>query len=175
MRTMISTILAAAACVALTTPTPALAQHRGGGGHAGGGHGGGHSGWNGGGHSGWHGGAWRGPGVGHGGNWHGGHHWRGGYGHHWRGGFGVGFYLGPSWYWGPSYAPVWYDYPVVQYAPVYAPAHAPAYVVEGSGPATVPPDYVAPPAGTVQYYCPSGGYYPTVAACPQGWLRVVPR
>ena len=160
MRTILSTILIAAACAVLSTP--ALA--RGGGGGGGGG------GWSGGGHSG--GGGW--SGGGHSGGWHGGHygHSHGYYGG-WCCGYGVGIYLGAPWYYGsyyyPAYYPAYYEYPAVQYAPVY-PQSAPA---QGTG-STTPPDYVAPPAGTVQYYCPSGGYYPAVATCPQGWLRVVP-
>jgi hypothetical protein len=42
-----------------------------------------------------------------------------------------------------------------------------------------PPVYVAPPpapAPAYWYYCPDArAYYPYVAACPGGWLTVVPR
>jgi hypothetical protein len=163
MRTILSTILVAAACAVLSTST--LARGGGGGGGGGGGHGSG-GGWHGGGGGGWH-----------GGGYHGGGHWHGGYYGGWCCGYGVGIYLGSPWYWGsayypyyPAYYPAYYDYPAVQYAPVTQQA-APAPGAQSSG---TPPDYVAPPAGTVQYYCPSGGYYPAVATCPQGWLRVVP-
>ena len=135
----------------------ALAQHRGGGGGQ----------WSG---NGSHGGDWN-----HG-NWNGSSHWRGGdwHGSHWHGGHFRGnfsVFLGPSLYWGPAFYPYYYPaYTYYDYAtPVYT-APAPAY---SAPPATY--QYNAHPA-TYQYYCPSGGgYYPNVPACPEGWLRVVPR
>jgi hypothetical protein len=87
--------------------------------------------------------------------------------------------LGWPWYWwGPSYY-YGYGYPYYSYPAYTYPAAsyygAPAYYdstdqyVEPSG--SVAP---APAAPQSQYYCPDSGYYPSVQACPRGWLRVVP-
>ncbi|MEO6749678.1 MAG: BA14K family protein [Casimicrobiaceae bacterium] len=167
-------ILIVAATAALCALPLAVAQAQGsshGGGHGGGGgggamHGGSPGGSHGGGsHGGWHGG---GP---HGGHWHGGGGWHGGYG-----GFGGpywNFYLGAPWYpslaWGyPGYYPYddggasdYYDNP------------APAYWGP-SGPAPAPSMNAAPSAPPTQfrYYCPDGGYYPSVRTCPKGWVQM---
>jgi hypothetical protein len=70
-------------------------------------------------------------------------------------------FVGIPWYWPSYYAyPYYYD--------------SPTYYYDYDAPATV---YVQPQtrsAPATQYYCPDTGYYPTVQACPQGWLRVVP-
>jgi len=77
-------------------------------------------------------------------------------------------FVGPRFYVGPRYYP-YYAYPYPYY-PYYD--YAPPVVV------TPPPaDYVqrAPETG-YWYYCQDPpGYYPTVAACPGGWLQVAPR
>ena len=141
------TLTALAAAMGMAS-TAALAQHHGGGGHGGGG-------WHGGGGQGgsWDGGGW------HGGGWHGGH----GHGGHVHGSFSV--FLGPSFYWGPAYYPgYWYD------TPAY---YGPTYYYEDPAPVYVEPAPAAP-ASTYRYYCPSGGYWPDVKSCPQGWLRVLP-
>lgn len=125
-----------------------------------------------------------------GGNWHGGGSWnRGGgnwhHGHSSRVFIGLGFGA-PFWGWGwwPAYYPAYYpyssyysaypyyaaDYPYgYEYgfdsvAPGYVQKDAPAYSQQGSGQGR---DY--------SYYCPDpAGYYPQVATCARGWLRVVP-
>jgi len=124
-----------------------------------------------------------------GGNWHGGGSWnRGGgnwHGHGSRVFIGLGFGA-PLWGWGwwPAYYPAYYpyssyysaypyyaaDYPYgYEYgfdsvAPGYVQKDAPAYSQQGSGQGR---DY--------SYYCPDpAGYYPQVATCARGWLRVVP-
>jgi hypothetical protein len=144
-----------------------------------------------------HGGS-RGGGTHAGGQWHSGGNWSGGgswsrSGGNWHGGgwhgsrvfVGVGFgapWLG--WGWWPGYYPAYYPYyagyyPAYPYAvdypygyeygyesmaPSYVQKDAPAYDQQGSG-----------QRGQYQYYCPDpAGYYPQVATCARGWLRVVP-
>ena len=77
--------------------------------------------------------------------------------------------VGPAW-WGPPY-PYWGYYSPRYY--VYPP---PAVVVQE------PPVYIAqppaapPPPQSYWYYCPSAqGYYPSVATCPEAWIKVPPR
>jgi len=156
----------------------AIAQGHGGGGHGGGGsaggfHGGGGN-WHGGGD--WHGG---------GGNWHGGGDWHGHGGSHFV--FGVGFGA-PWWGWGwpyyyypyyyPSYYYPAYSYPYYDYP--YSYGDSGEYIEQGQAAPAAP----APRTGqfqsgqypTYSYYCPDpAGYYPQVATCAKGWLRVVPQ
>ena len=138
---------AMAAAIGVATTSAQAADGRGG-------HGGGH---------------WSG---GHGGQaWHGGHFGGGFRGDHFHGrgfrGFGS-IYLGAPWYWGNPY--YYYDDPAYSYyeSPTYYDYPTQVYVE--------PPEGAAPaaPVPRAQYYCPDTGYYPTVKACPQGWLRVVP-
>ena len=87
--------------------------------------------------------------------------------------------VGPAVWWGPY--PYWYYPPYAVYPPpvVYAPPPAPVVVREA------PPVYIqqqAPPAAPAPsveqfwYYCQSArGYYPSVANCPEAWVRVAPR
>ncbi len=117
-------ILAALASATLMTaplvslPTPALAQHHGGGG--GGWHGGGGGG-------GWHGGGGWGGGY-HGGGWggyrgyRGGYYGWGGYPYFW-GGLALGYYAADPWY---------YDYPAYY---GYAPYYGGGYSYDSTGPA----------------------------------------
>jgi hypothetical protein len=142
----------------------ALAQHRGGGHDAGAWHGGG-------GH-----GDWRG---GHGG-WQGGHDWHGG----WHGGTRIGIGIGfPGFYWGPGWGyPYYAGYPYYSSYPYYAGspyyyAAEPVYVEPG--PITYIQRDMSGGAqgdeGQYSYYCRDpAGYYPQVANCPNGWLKVVP-
>ena len=105
-------------------------------------------------------------GRGGGGRGHSGGHW-GGDGHHHhhrhfhhvpRGGVVV---VGP-WWWGPAY-PYWWDYPYYVYSP-------PPVIVQQA------PVYIEQSMPGYWYYCPSAkGYYPAVPACPEPWIRVVPR
>ena len=103
-----------------------------------------------------------------------------------RGGYYPGGYY-PGRYYAPYYYPYYYD--SSYYAPAYAPAYSyyPApnavYLDSPSGEAQPYQPYSQPQAGQPQarpapsrgqYYCPDTGYYPTVQACPKGWLRVVP-
>ena len=79
-------------------------------------------------------------------------------------------FVGPRFFVGPRYYPYYaYPYPYYSYYPYYD--YAPPVVV------TPPTDYVqrAPETG-YWYYCQDPpGYYPTVTACPGGWLQVAPR
>ena len=86
--------------------------------------------------------------------------------------------VGPAVWWGPY--PYWYyPPPYAVYAPpvVYAPPPAPVVVQEA------PPMYIqqqapptAPAAEQFWYFCQSArSYYPTVANCPEAWVRVAPR
>ena len=100
------------------------------------------------------------------GGFHGGFH-----GH--RGFFGPRVFVGPRFY-GPGFYPYYgYAYPYAYPYPYYD--YPPPVVV------TPPPtDYVqrAPstPTSGYWYYCQDpGGYYPTVVACPGGWIQVAPR
>ena len=89
--------------------------------------------------------------------------------HHSR--VGVGIVVGGP-YWGPWYAPP--PPPVYYYPPYYPPV-----VIERPA----PPVYIeqapvveAKPAAGYWYYCQaSGGYYPNIRECPQGWVKVLPR
>jgi hypothetical protein len=85
-----------------------------------------------------------------------------------------GVFIGVGPYWGPYpyyyYPPAPYYYPppsvVIQQPPVY---------VEQQPAQQVPPPPPAP-AGSFWYYCSSAkGYYPTVASCPEEWVKVPPR
>jgi hypothetical protein len=147
-KALVACAIAAAFGLAATGAQAQSHGGRGGGGHGGGGH------WSGGHSSGGH---WNG---GHGGNW--GHYGRGryygGHGGRWYGSINFGW---PGYYWPYYGAPVYYDSPAYTY---YDYPMDEVYVER------VPPP-AAPPA---QYYCPDTGYYPTVQACPQGWLRVLP-
>ena len=118
--------------------------------------------WHGGGHS--------------GGDWHGGSHgdWRGG--HFFRGprfAFSFGF---PAYsYWGPYYGyygyPYPYAYPYDPYA--YYDSGPQVYIQRDSGDAVAPANPRRP--SDYSYYCTDpAGYYPQVASCPSGWLKVVP-
>ena len=97
--------------------------------------------------------------------------------HHHRGGFRssvvIGF--GPGYYWGP-YA---YPYPYWRYPPPYVVYSPPPVVVQETPPVYVqqePPALAPPAAEQYWYYCQSaGGYYPSVASCPEAWVRVPPR
>lgn len=78
--------------------------------------------------------------------------------------------VGPAFWWGPY----WWHYPPPYY--VYPP---PPVVVE-SPPVYVqqepPPPPPAPAPQAYWYYCSSAGaYYPSVATCPEAWVKVPPR
>jgi hypothetical protein len=85
-----------------------------------------------------------------------------------RGFFGPRVFVGPRFY-GPGFYPYGYAYPYPYYD------YPPPVVV------TPPPtEYVqrapSPPVSGYWYYCQDpAGYYPTVAACPGGWIQVAPR
>ena len=76
--------------------------------------------------------------------------------------------VGPSVWWRPY--PYWH-YPPPYY--VYSPPpvivqEPPVYVQQAPAPAAPPPAY--------WYYCQSAqGYYPSVPACPEPWVKVPPR
>ena len=90
-----------------------------------------------------------------------------------------GVYVGPGYWYPPSY----YTYPPYYYPPYYyppavvAPAAPPTYIEQGvaqPGPAQVAPA-PAQPQG-FWYYCDgSKAYYPYVKECPGGWQRVAPQ
>lgn len=111
-------------------------------------------------------GDWRG-----GGNWHGNGNWRGG-GHGFWGpriGFSFGF---PAYsYWGPGYYgyPYAYSYP---YPYSSYDATPQVYIQRDTGDAVAPAN---PGPSNYSYYCTDpAGYYPQIASCPRGWLKVVP-
>jgi hypothetical protein len=69
-------------------------------------------------------------------------------------------YYYPYWYW-PPYSAYWPPTVVVQEPPVYIQQPVPA-----------PPS----PPEAYWYYCPSArAYYPSVAQCPEPWVKVPPR
>ncbi|KAF3998401.1 hypothetical protein [Glaciimonas immobilis] len=92
---------------------------------------------------------------------------RGGYYGH--GGFygpSVGISIGDPYYYGPP--PVYYAPPPVYYAPqpVYIEPEQQTYI-ERNDTVAAGPD--------IKYYCSNPvGYYPQIARCPKGWLKVVP-
>ena len=120
----------------------------------------------------WHGGGWHGGGNWHGSNWHGSHS---------RFVVGVGF-AAPWWGWWPGYYayaypayyagyPYYYDYP-------YPYDYSGGYVEQGSSGSQSAPGTSSGQfsPGQYSYYCPDpAGYYPQVATCSKGWLRVVPQ
>jgi len=76
-------------------------------------------------------------------------------------------YLGLPWFW-PGYWPgYYYDYPAYTYYDYPAYNDYPTEVY-------AEPQGAAPSPARSRYYCPDIGYYPSVQACPQGWLRVLP-
>ena len=98
--------------------------------------------------------------------------------HHHHHGFrtSIVFGFGPA-YWGPYYG----GYPYWRYPPPYVVYSPPPVVVQETPPVYVQqaPPAPAPPAATSDqfwYYCQSAGsYYPSVASCPEAWVRVPPR
>ena len=86
---------------------------------------------------------------------------------HWRGGVFVG--VGP--YWGP--------YPYYYYPPPPPYYYSPPTVVIEQPPAYVEqpaPPPASQPSTAFWYYCSSAkGYYPTVASCPEEWVKVPER
>lgn len=81
-------------------------------------------------------------------------------------GVGSGFGWDPWWYYPPYYGYPPYAYPPYAYAPV---EESPVYIEQSS-------PVVPAPETNWWYYCQSsGGYYPTVATCPEPWVKVPPR
>jgi|RhiMetdeSRZDD1v2_1073273.scaffolds.fasta_scaffold477377_2 hypothetical protein len=91
--------------------------------------------------------------------------------HHFHGGGGrvfIGF--GPGYYPYPYYG--YYPYP---YYPYYPPTVYSSPVIVQEQPTTYVQQSPAP-AASYWYYCQSSrAYYPSVATCPEAWLRVAPR
>ncbi len=86
-----------------------------------------------------------------------------GYKHHRHHGAHFSLWLGPLWY--PAYA-----------YPRYHPYHHETAVIVEKRTVYVERPASAAPAGSWWYYCESaGGYYPDVASCPEGWVKVPPR
>ncbi len=101
---------------------------------------------------------------GHGSHGHGGHgHGHGGHHHYGHHGAHFSLWLGPLWY-----APYAY--------PHYYPYHHETPVIVEERTVYVERPASAAPAESWWYYCESaGGYYPDVASCPKGWVKVPPR
>lgn len=98
---------------------------------------------------------------------------RGGFHHH-HGFHGPRVFIGPRVFVGPRFyvGPRYYPYYAYPYPYPYYYDYTPPVVV-----APPPSEYVqrAPETG-YWYYCQDPpGYYPTVAACPGGWMQVAPR
>jgi hypothetical protein len=90
----------------------------------------------------------------------------------WRGGHWLrGEHLGRlGWWWVVD--GVWYAYPAVVYP--YPDPYVPPTVVVQSPPPPAPAS--APAQPQYWYYCESQrAYYPYVAQCPEGWMKVVPQ
>ncbi len=122
------------------------------------------------------GGGWQGGGSHGGGGWHGGGSWHGG--HHGFFGPRIGFSFGfPAYsYWGPGYYPYayGYPYPYSYYDGDGYDGGAPqVYIQRDTGDAVAPPGPARP--NDYSYYCTDpAGYFPQIANCPSGWLKVVP-
>jgi len=100
-----------------------------------------------------------------GGSYHGGGHYHGGgYYHGGRGYYGYyGGYFGFPYYY-PGYYPYYYPYAYPTY---------PSYPDPSTS--TEPPVTYGAPEQNYWYYCKDAqAYYPYVASCPGGWMRVVP-
>ena len=97
---------------------------------------------------------------------HGGYAYHGGQRHYYGykpHGTHFSFWLGPLWY--PAFA-FRHDYPYHPETAVIVPERT-VYVERPAS---------AVPAESWWYYCESaGGYYPDVASCPKGWVKVPPR
>lgn len=89
-----------------------------------------------------------------------------------HGRFGVGVVVGPGWgpwYYPPFYSPFYYP---PAYPPVIIERQAPPVYIEQSPPV----QNVQPSAQNYWYYCQSpAGYYPDIAQCPGGWVKILPR
>ena len=100
------------------------------------------------------------------------------HGFHGHGFHGPRVFIGPRVFVGPRfYGPRYYPYYAYPYPYYYDYDPPPAYYAPPVGVTPPPTDYVqrAPEAG-YWYYCQDpAGYYPTVAACPGGWMQVAPR
>ncbi len=151
--------------------------------------------WQGGHGGGWHGGGNRYYGSGYRGGWYGGGYrgWYGGW-YGWPGGYSVA--IGFPSYWGfwpyfyyPYNTPAYYPAAYTTNYPVYSYPSGNAWYVDSPGAGAepyrgttdsavttpLPSDAAhAPPPQTYRYYCPDAGYYPAVASCAKGWMRVVP-
>jgi hypothetical protein len=87
--------------------------------------------------------------------------------------------VGPGFWWGGyPYPYYYYPYPYYPYPYYYTPPRVvvqepPVYVQQEAAPAV--PETSAPAEG-YWHYCPSAReYYPTVATCPEAWIKVPPR
>ena len=116
-----------------------------------------------------------------GGSWNGGGHWNGGnwHGSHTRFVVGVGFGA-PWWGWWPGYYYPYYPayYVGYPYYHDYPYDYSGGYVEQGSSNNPSAPGASSGQfsSGQYSYYCPDpAGYYPQVATCSKGWLRVVPQ
>jgi len=82
---------------------------------------------------------------------------------HVHGGIWIGPVWGPGW-WGPVYP---YAYPYPYYAPPVVIQQQPQEYIQQQQPAAPEQQY--------WYFCPDPqGYYPYVAKCPKGWMKVLP-
>jgi hypothetical protein len=184
------------AVIALMSAGLASAQRGGGGMHGGGSMGGG---WSGGGS--WNGGGWHGGGSWNGGGWNGGWHggsWNGG----WRGCWGCGGTRvvvgvgGPWWGWWPvwGWGPAWGGSPWWGWnagpawgGPAWGSSDSWTFVQrtdmgadtgQYQGEFQEAPQYQGAQVTSdgYAYYCPNpAGFYPQIASCSAGWLRVVPQ
>lgn len=91
-----------------------------------------------------------------------------------HGGARVGVYVGPSFYWGPSWpGPYYYPYPYYPPQVVVVPAPQPPVYIEQNEP---PPVESTKQPAHYWYYCKSSkAYYPYVKECPDGWQKVLPQ
>ncbi|MGO9377786.1 MAG: hypothetical protein ACLPN1_01605 [Dissulfurispiraceae bacterium] len=70
-------------------------------------------------------------------------------------------WVGPGW-WGPWYGPSYYPY-----YPYYQPYNPQPVIIQQQAPQAEQQSY--------WYFCTNPkGYYPYIAKCPSGWLKVVP-
>ncbi|MDQ2961901.1 MAG: hypothetical protein M3R31_01900 [Pseudomonadota bacterium] len=95
----------------------------------------------------------------------------------------IGLGFGAPWWglgWWPAYYPTYYPYSGYYSAYPYYAADYP-YAYDYTAPSYIQKDAPAYnqqrswEGGDYSYYCPDpAGYYPQVATCARGWLRVVP-
>ena len=88
----------------------------------------------------------------------------------------VYFSVGPSFWWGAHTYPYYsYPYPYYVYTPPRVIVQEPPVYVQQQATPTIPPPTAEPAEGSWHYCASAREYYPSVATCPEAWIKVPPR